>query len=214
MGKLTLIGNTHHNGNWVSMSGIPLNYERVKNILEVVKPAFVSQEIRLFHHLSKFFAPVLDKSISRRELDTIEARILKESSYASEYEAGIIYCRRNNVPLHWTDLYYATEQEVIETDVIKVNQIKSLWADDRDIPAELLEKCPKTGEIRYRNITDRNIFTGRALSALLRKYNPQNGVHICGAGHYNPKIKMPLQTVLSKCSFKPDEIIFEPKISG
>ncbi len=207
MGKLTLIGCTHHNEEFMPT---PDNYERVKRILEAAKPAFVSQEFRLFNLFSRVFEPLLRASLD--ELNNIEARILKEGSYAAEYESGIIYCRRNDVPLYWADLYSATQQEVVETNVLKINPVNLLWAEEKDIPTRLLEICPETGKPRYLDISERNVFTGHALSDLLKKYYPEDGVHICGQGHYNPGRGVTLQVVLSTCSFKPDKIIFEPKV--
>lgn len=207
MGKLTLIGCVHHTGEFLPPPG---NYERVRRILEAANPGFVSQEVRLFYHLSQAFEPLLSASL--HELTAMESRIIEESSYGSEYEAGIIYCRRNNIPLHWTDLYSATQEEVVETDILKVSALPSLWSDEREIPERLLGINPETGDPMYFDVSERNVFTGNALSELLRKYSPQDGVHICGKNHYQPRKGLPLQVILSTCSFKPDEVLFEPRI--
>ena len=209
MGKLILVGTAHYKGEFVPTPG---NYERVMRVLEAERPSFVSQEVKLYNLLSRSFEPILRAPLS--ELDDIEAKILAEGSYGAEYEAGIIYCRRQNIPLHWTDLYSASQEEVVETDILQANPIESLWADEKEIPARLLETYPGTDEPLYFNVSERNVFTGHALSDLLRKYDPGDGVHICGKGHYTPGRGLPLQVVLDTSSFRPDEIRFEPEING
>ncbi len=203
MRQLTLIGCNHNDTS--------RNYSRVMRILKDTHPSFVSQEIRLFYHLSKFWEPVLSASLE--ELDRIEKEILRDGSYTAEYEAGIIYCRRTNTPLHWTDLYYATLEEVVQTNVLDVNP-SLLWADDRDIPTELLETDTESGQARYFDVSERNVFTGNALSNLLRKYSSGDGIHVCGKKHYALHIRTPLQAVLASCASKPYKIEFRPKFKA
>ncbi len=190
MGDIVLIGVDHINRNAQPNSG---NYEGVKKILEECKHSFISQELRLYFHLTREFARLL--RASARELDIIESELRAEDHYLAEFAAGIIYAKRNKIPVYWTDLYYGSLDEVVNTNVLEANPMDKLWADDRDIPEELMDTNTTSGKEKWRDNDERNKFTAPCLAEMIKKHSPGEGVHVGGRGHHKGKI--PLQKILA-----------------
>lgn len=177
----TLIGVDHKE--------VAINYWSVKDILEEIKPGFVTVEERLY---CGFSFPLVIVTALRKELFTTpvdQLAILEQQLFApdsnllgGELVAAIIYCRRNNIPLHFIDLGKAPLEEVVSANILAVD------------PGKLLPKLPE--DFSYSD-EDRNAFMAKAINMLAKKHSKKKGVHIGGGGHYDRKrIKNPLQELI------------------
>lgn len=152
------------------------NYRQVKDYLEMVKPTFVTLEVKLYTgHLHYLGAEKLLVATSE-ELDQRESNLLSSPEYAEEYDAAIIYCRRNNIPLYFIDLYDIPPEQLAQTNMINVKDPLAICTPDSVQVSDYV--------VRNRdNFNERNRFIGKTIDLIAQQYPGGQGVHVGGADH-------------------------------
>lgn len=195
--KVYLLG-VRHSPPQQELSGQPGNYLFVKECLERIQPSIVTAEVRLHEMTSGY---VIGTGIFTRDVDGLESEILEVdeeclqmgtvADRASEYFAGIIYCRRQNIPLHFIDLGPATLEKAVSTNVLVLNP-EEVW-EEPEWPEEHVNK--------QFSMTHRNRFMATALRQIHQDHTPATIAHIGGKGHYSLKdCKVTLPSLLSPLS--------------
>jgi hypothetical protein len=179
--QLTLLGFHHRKyDSLLDFTPAEGNFEHAMNSLQNLSPFWISQEIKLFDYWSKPHSRLLISNLA--ELDGLEDEILRQGSYGEEYEAGMIYARRNNVPLYWIDFGYVTLFKAISTNLLNAKEVNILWDEKKR------KSRYEIGTHHAEQYIERNNFMSKALFFLQCKYRC-DGVHMGGSNHYYDRSK-------------------------
>ncbi|MBI2327086.1 hypothetical protein HYU92_02100 [Candidatus Curtissbacteria bacterium] len=171
--EIGLVGVTHSEL-WVAEK----NFRYVMQILERLSPGFVTLEVGLHDITNKsFFGRALRAKAN--ELEGLEQEYLEKPPPGAEYIAAIIYCKKNNIPLYFVDLYDGSLEEVTSVNITDLEDPSVVWNDSGALDEETLKKLADNVE--------RNKFMAKAIDKVANTFPNSVGVHIGGDAHLRGK---------------------------